>query len=738
MLPDTGSLRAAYPFLAEILGIEAHLGVDLRQDSDSIRERTAWPNLASKIAGFALDFSNRSLAELMPALSRSDVSKLPTNTLQVRSRNVLSRSGVSCWSDLAKLSPAELGQLRNAGHQTVQDIVHMCVLFAGNDAPRGQHASDSESAPSADSKVPYVFDESYLAVDEASRQLRSIATWALRERSVVEAMAVWQLRPELNAPQFVLDAWDDFLATRLDNLADKDLLYADVGTLAEDLLGSFEAGRREVLQARVLATAPLTLDEIGRRLGVSRERVRQIQGKVTERLTSLLLDRKFLPLHWRAGDLAQALGAAAPILAQESEQALLRAVRDCPDELATTLKAFLLHIAGPYAVRDGWYVRLGARIPDARELATLADEHGLLSVPAAAEWLTSQKVDPKHLDGWISWSGRFQRFGDTLAVWSGSVVDKCVSILALKGAPTDAETLVAEVGEGHNVTGVRNRLFEDRRLMRTGRSSWGLRAWRLEEYTGITEEIAQRIEEWGGRAKITDLVDELVRLFGVSPGSVRVYADAPMFFTEDGYVQMRRSEECFVVDRDLSRCRGVFRVSESSFSYLMAVDRDVLRGSGRVCPDGLAAALGVCPGKPRSFSTGRGQIKVSWPETSASGPSLGSTRALATDVGAVEGDLLRLQFETNRGECAAFRVRLDALAELTDAEAIKALTGLQDIGDDMAAAVALGVGTESARLGEVLRQRGDDRVADLLPVPQVDDALHDALSDLAGVLNDLT
>lgn len=598
-------------------------------------------------------------------------------------------------------------------------------------------AHTTRSTQSDQFRDQYLFDETYVALAAASKQLRTIATWALRERSLDEAKAVWQLRPDLDAPQSVLAAWDEFLATKLSDLAEEDLLHEDVGKLAEDLLSSFENGQREVLLTRVLAPKPLTLAEIGSTLGVSRARVGQIHKQVEERLGALLNHRRFLPLKWRAGDLAKVLGAAAPLCAEQPHQALLRAARDCPDELADTLRRLVLHLAGPYSIKDGWLVRSGSRVPEARELERLADDHGLLDVSAATEWLMQQEVNPQHFNDWLSLSGRFQRFDDTLAVWSGSVVDKCVSILAIKGSPADAETLVSEIGEGHNVRGVRARLFEEPRVMRTGRSNWGLRSWQLEEYTGITDEIAQRIEEWGGRAKITDLVDELVESFGVSASSVRIYTDAPMFVTENGYVRLRRSEERFVVNHDLSRCRGVFQISESSFSYLIAVDRDVLRGSGRGCPDALAAALGVRPGKTRSFSTAGGQLKVSWPETSPLGPSFGSTRALATDVGGVEGDLLRLQFEVDRGECVSFRVPSHALAELSNDETIKALTGIQEMGDDVAGAVADSVGTDKVRLVEVLRQRGDDRLASLLPVAQLDDALKDALSKLAHVLDDL-
>jgi len=707
----TGSILSTYPFLAEFTGIEQRLGIDVSQDCGILRDQ---PELTRAIVNCALEVPDRTLSELMPTLPRLDGSRLPMGVLHVRSQHVLSRDGVSCWSDLVKLTPVDLWRLRNSGHKTVVDIVRMCVRYAGKSDLLGLPNIDSTFMPSDEPQGESDFDRPYLAFVEASAQLRSIAAWALRERSVDEAKAVWQLRPELNAPQFVRAAWEGFLATRLDDLADPELLHEDAGALVEALLSNFEAGRRQVLLTRVLSTQPQTLQEIGRSLGVTRARVGQIDALVEAQLESLLGDRRFLPLHWRAGDLAQTLGGAAPSHSPEITRALSRAVRHCPDELTTTLAALLLRLGGPYTAKNGWYIRRGSKVPNARELEKLADDHGLVSLPSATEWLMSQEVDPKHLDDCLS--GRFKRFGDALAVWSGSVADKCVSILAIKGTPTDAETLVAQIGEGHSVRGVRARLFEDPRLMRTSRNQWGLRAWQLEEYTGITEEIAQRIEERGGRAKITDLADELVQLFGVSAASVRVYAGAPMFVTEDGYVRLRQSGEEFSVESDLSRCRGTFKLSESSWSYLITIDRDVLRGSGRGFPGGLAAALDVGPGKSRLFSTNGGQLKASWPQTSGLGPSLGSTRELAADAGAVEGDLLRLEFDADRGKCAGFRIPSVALSELSDDDAIKALTGLRDTSEDLATVVARSIGTDAVHLAEVLRQRGDTKLAELLPV----------------------
>jgi hypothetical protein len=77
-------------------------------------------------------------------------------------------------------------------------------------------------------------------------------------------------------------------------------------------------------------------------------------------------------------------------------------------------------------------------------------------------------------------------------------------------------------------------------VVRVSRREWGLVEWGLEEYSGIAEEIAQRIGREGGRALLTDVVAEVAR-FGVRESSVRMYAEAPMFVIEGDWIRTKRA-----------------------------------------------------------------------------------------------------------------------------------------------------------------------------------------------------
>lgn len=93
----------------------------------------------------------------------------------------------------------------------------------------------------------------------------------------------------LNTP-----VYDDGYAERQDFLTDEtnienDLAERQESGLRKDLLNralsQLNDREREVVRARRLAEEPVTLDVLGERLGISRERVRQIENRAVEKMT---------------------------------------------------------------------------------------------------------------------------------------------------------------------------------------------------------------------------------------------------------------------------------------------------------------------------------------------------------------------------------------------------------------------------------------------------------------------
>lgn len=673
------TVLAAFPFLIEMPAIEKSLGLELRGDLNDLRLRDDWQQTTDAVGELLVRFGDRLIGDLLPSL-RDWTARIPSHLLKTRTRNLLDGNDIATWADLACYSVAGLGRLRGAGAQTLLDLARLAVAAAGNRESAYGSAGDAPDARHGES-LPLHRETVDPAVARITDGLRILAAWAVRERSLDEFEGLMQPAAGLHVPEPVGSLWDTLAGERLEDVADRALVNADVVELSTALLDRFVGPQRVILERRLLSPTPATLAQVGQQVGLTRERVRQLQTRLVVRLTGSLAKRQFLPLIWRGADLRGVLRSFAPVDAPESVQALGRACRSQSGQSASHLSLLLLYLAGPFNVRDGWYVRRGAEFPAGRTLESMTGTARTIPIEALDEWLQENGINPVFREDWLRHVGRFRVFGDRLAAWSGSVVDKCVTLLAMRGSPCTVEALLAEVGEGHSTRGVRNRFFEDPRLMRVNKNDWALRDWELEEYTGIAEAIAQRITQCGGSVRITDLADELVCLFGVSAASVRVYVEAPMFVVEGGFVRLRPDDEAFETLSGLSRARGCFRLGQDRVSYLVTVDKDVMRGSGRQCPEQLAAALGVRPGVPRTFLSRQGTVAVTWPETSGLGPSLGSVRALADAACAAEGDFLRVEFNLAESRVAAHLATSAMLDAASDGEALRILSGL-DLGSN--------------------------------------------------------
>jgi hypothetical protein len=79
----------------------------------------------------------------------------------------------------------------------------------------------------------------------------------------------------------------------------------------------------------------------------------------------------------------------------------------------------------------------------------------------------------------------------------------------------------------------------------------------------------------------------------------------------------------------------------------------------------------------------------------------------------------------------------DDLADATPAAALEKLTGLVTAGEDPRQILGAAVGVTPDRVDRVLRDRGDERVAALLPHGRSNEDLDSALEGLAELLESL-
>ncbi|MEM7023310.1 MAG: RNA polymerase factor sigma-32 [Pseudomonadota bacterium] len=106
----------------------------------------------------------------------------------------------------------------------------------------------------------------------------------------------------LNAPIGVEgeDQWQDFLADQRPTPEESVTFARDGRTRSlwlAQALDELSAREQTIIKERRLRDDGRTLEELGRRLGISKERVRQIEHRALEKLKSSLLQRSDLPNH---------------------------------------------------------------------------------------------------------------------------------------------------------------------------------------------------------------------------------------------------------------------------------------------------------------------------------------------------------------------------------------------------------------------------------------------------------
>ena len=154
----------------------------------------------------------------------------------------------------------------------------------------------------------------YYNLAKAARELLQendqVDSKALAEHLNVRERDVIEMQQRLEAPDLSLDAP---LSDDQDSVSRGLLIPADIES-AEEILANSELraifdqyvdefkghlkGRDlEVFEARLLADEPVTLQEIGDRYGITRERARQIESKIIQRLKRFIAERGVLTQH---------------------------------------------------------------------------------------------------------------------------------------------------------------------------------------------------------------------------------------------------------------------------------------------------------------------------------------------------------------------------------------------------------------------------------------------------------
>jgi len=461
---------------------------------------------------------------------------------------------------------------------------------------------------------------------------------------------------------------------------------------------------KELFCRRNLDANTPTFRALADEFGVTAEAIRRTVRRVEKRLVDTLLSDEYRPFRWLVSDLTRSLGSAYPVEYLDSVKELQPWANDPP---ATSL---LLWLVGPYNKSDGWLLKKGVSPSGLKHVVEeLCDLDLAPTVEEIISELSRIDIVESAARKLISDSDRFRIIDGQVFVWGRTIIDKAVTVLSLLGRPATDSEILEHIGEYRSLRSVRNRLLEEPVIMRTDRDYFALRKWPLEEYSGISEEIAERIERAGGEAELEDVVAELLATFDISESSIRQYAAAYRFVTDEGRIWLRTDEEIDVPVSAPLTVAGAFQPEARRIRYVVEVNADTIRGSGRGLPRPLAIALGATPGKEENYLTREGTLRVIWRIESATGPDMGSLRAFCAREGGSVGDSIVLDFDIIEKSVDVSLVK----PGLPINELVKCYTGIDDPDPQVALARALDVHPEAVR--SMLRQRGDDALVDALP-----------------------
>lgn len=623
--------------------------------------------------------------------------------LPTRAANILGREGCFVAADLSNVALDSMMDWRQIGVGTVDAILQALA-----------DASTSAATPMVTNEKPFsgthsqTYDSSnvpgWLAsvMDDFTRIAYWYVTLGVPSQRLLEAQLPCGMPDEVaKARQRLHDL------SAIDILGE-DELALDVATLLDEALGVLDPRAVQILSERLFADAAVTLDEIGRRHNLTRERVRQIEAKARGTMLSIISETVSL------ANMAEATRMLIGLILPLDE--LLRLVPSLGkrvDSVGQPAWRVLDRLDDAYEIEDGWCVvptMTSAREVTQTQLLERADQYGVVRLDDLT-LIQLNEIERRHelAASWLIHCG-YVVDGGFVLTRTQSVGDYAAAVLSLAGTPLSAQEIIDRFVFDRNVGSLRNAIATDERFERVDRDRWALKEWGMEAYAGIRSLIREQITRKGGRINLNELVEYITGRYSVSANSVITYASSPPFEQRDGVVRLAGGGR--EVRKSPQRTRRLFRHA-GAWVYRIRVTKDHLRGSGSVAPMAIATILNLKFGETRQLESPLGPQTIAWTGTQ---PSFGTIRRFL-----MKGDIA--------ADTDAFLVihddgtfSFDPARELTGNPLLDVLSliGAPLTTDRQIARAAIGTAIglpEMAPVTSVIgayRERGDGDIADLL------------------------
>ena len=279
-------------------------------------------------------------------------------------------------------------------------------------------------------------------------------------------------------------------------------LLPDVSDHPATLAGILDAAGarrdREIFVARTLRLRNRpTIEDVGRRFGISSERVRQIRARAEQRVRSVAANAP-APFQALVASIPRWLGAIVPFDAADDLARRLGA-----GSASTDVGGLLLWLAGPYQPvrgRGGW-LALDPRKCVADIDEWLAQDGGVRPVQEIRDELAAAGVRPEHRDAWLAVSGAIEV--DGMAVHTVGALPTVVErVLFAAGRGMTSRELggvLATTAAANRVIEMRSVLRSDRRFVQVAHD-----VYELAEWGGVATTDAEPLGPGGGAEAVAD------------------------------------------------------------------------------------------------------------------------------------------------------------------------------------------------------------------------------------------
>ena len=572
------------------------------------------------------------LEELFPGLARFS-GPIDADYVPTACRHAV-RQNAPTWETLRTVSIEQMELWPMVGPGRISTIIQFCRTFA--------ELSGYEQEP-GEGTLAQLLDpgQGTSAADSVRNALEILGSWAMTVGIQDDLETCLETVATTPVPPSVIDSAAFIESLRLATFAtDAQRARLDPMAAAQQLIAEFDEREQDILE-RVLTDGirpTATLEELGAKHGVTRERIRQLERPVAQKFSRLVADERFEMVKFHAERIRQRCGAGAPVGLAPSEV--------IPRDDDTIVDELFANLAGPYRVSDGWiYLQAFGETPfEVVSQAFANTAAGFLApLDAMLDDLEAKGFNPITAMMLIEDCEVVRVLSDNVTSWR-KYEDKVGGVLQDEGGPLNLEEIAERLGVPDKQRSIGSHLAAASHAHRVGVRRWALREWGLAEYRSLVEHMVERLEF--GPCDLDTLAASLAENFGVSPNSVSMYASMhPLFVLEAGEVRLRGTHEPYQPDTELRDSDGCF-VVDKAWAYRTRVDRDLLRGSGRTIPEAFAVHVGLRPGGKITLRCQDHDVNLAW---NGVAPVIGSLRWYAHKQRLVEGDYLFIR-ASGRGE----------------------------------------------------------------------------------------